>query len=292
MALGVPAVSCPPFDRESRPGVLANHHPVGTPGRICRGDPSEPRRGDAASGRTALAGDRPPRQVLIVGGSSGIGRALVQRFARGGDHVWFTYRSERQPALTLVTELAVHGWQAEAFEFDQGNWASHECLLQQLPGPVDVLVNNAAASYRTIEDLVTGPDHRREAALLWINTGGPLWLIRQLLPGMIEQGYGTIVTVAGGGDDPAVQPGLQLADGMSRAALAYLTEHLAAELAQQPIGVFAICPGTVAPDLQAPNTLASLPDQRSREPTATPPFGRLSRPAEIAEAVWWLAQWR
>lgn len=262
---------------------------------------------NSGSRHRASAKKRRPRQVLVIGGSSGVGRATVERFAHGGDHVWFTYRSGRQRALALVAELSGYGRQVQAFEFDQGNWSSHECLLLQLPGPVDVLVNNATASYPTIEHYVPGPDHRREAALLWINSVGPLWLIRQLLPGMIDQGHGTIVNVSGTGRGDAAPPGSQVADGMSRAALASLTTCLAAELAQQPIGVFAVCPRTTAtvcttdttrtantaypadPAKVGPSTLTGLPQQRQRESAAGPPRGRVAQPAEIAEVVWWLA---
>ena len=126
-----------------------------------------------------------PRGVLVTGGSNGIGRAVVERFARGGDRVWLTYRTGRQRGLGVAAELSACGWDVEAFEFDQGNWSSHERLLERLPGPVDVLVNNAAAGSKTIERYVTGPAHEVEAAFLQINSVGPLWLIRQILPGML-----------------------------------------------------------------------------------------------------------
>ncbi|MGB6162237.1 MAG: SDR family NAD(P)-dependent oxidoreductase [Pseudonocardiaceae bacterium] len=130
------------------------------------------------------------RNVLVTGGSSGIGRATVERFAFGGDRVWLTYRSGRQRGLDTVAELSARGWQVEAFEFDQGAWPSHERLLEALPGPVDVLVNNAAVGSATVQRYVPGPAHERAAAFLRINSVGPLWLIQQILPGMLDRGYG------------------------------------------------------------------------------------------------------
>jgi len=84
-------------------------------------------------------------------------------------------------------------------------------------------------------------------------------------------------------------PGFHIADGMSKAAVAYLTRHLAAELVHRPVGVFAICPGAVATPMLEESTLAPLPAPRRRELEARLPQGRLIQPAEIAELVWWLA---
>ncbi|MGH3913162.1 MAG: SDR family NAD(P)-dependent oxidoreductase [Pseudonocardiaceae bacterium] len=228
------------------------------------------------------------RNVLITGGSSGIGQATVERFARSGDRVWFTYRSGRQRALATVLELSARGWEVEAFAFDQGNWPSHECLLMRLPGPVDVLVNGATLGSQTIDRQLTGLAHQRAAAFLRVNSLGPLWLIQQLLPGMLDRGYGKIINISGIGGGVDASPGFDVADGMSKAAVAYLTRHLAADLAHQPVGVFAICPGVVARPSAEESALAQLPAPRRHELEARLPWGRSIEPAEIAELVWWL----
>lgn len=84
-------------------------------------------------------------------------------------------------------------------------------------------------------------------------------------------------------------PGLHVADGMSKAAIAYLTRHLAADLVHQPVGIFAVCPGAVASTMLE----ASMPDGRTggqrRAWEARLPRHRLIQPAEIADLVWWLA---
>lgn len=229
------------------------------------------------------------RSVLITGGSSGIGRAAVERFAQDGDRVWFTYRSGQERALATVAELSARGWQVEAFELDQGNWPSHECLFMELPGPVDVLVNNAAVGSKTIDHYLLGAAHQRAAAFLRVNSLGPLWLIQQVLPGMLDRGYGKIINVSSVGGGVGAYPGFDVADGMSKAALAYLTKHLAAQLVHQPVGVFAICPGAVDTPMFEQSTLAPLSATRRRALEDRLPQHRLIQPAEIAELVWWLA---
>jgi NAD(P)-dependent dehydrogenase (short-subunit alcohol dehydrogenase family) len=176
-----------------------------------------------------------------------------------------------------------------AFEFRQGEWPDHERLVAELPGPVDVLINNAAVGSKTVEQYVPGPGHAQDAAFLQINAVGPLWLSEQLLPGMRARGRGTIVNVASVGGGVAQFPGFRVADGMSKAALAYLTRHLAAELVHDPVDVIAICPGAVDTPMFEASTLAGLTPSRRAALESTLPGGRLIHPEEIAELVWWLA---
>jgi NAD(P)-dependent dehydrogenase (short-subunit alcohol dehydrogenase family) len=228
------------------------------------------------------------RNVLITGGSSGIGRACVARFGDGGDRVWFTYRSGHERARQIIADLSAAGAQVEAFEFDQGDWTSHQRLVASLPGPVDVLINNAAVGSRSIQRYVAGSDADRTAAFLQINSVGPLWLAQQMLPGMIERGYGKVVNIASVGGGIAAFPGFHVADGMSKAALTYLTRHLAAELTHVPVDVFAVCPGAVDTAMLQASTLSGLSAQERRALEARLPGGRLLRPEEVAAVVWWL----
>ncbi|MGH3908248.1 MAG: SDR family oxidoreductase [Pseudonocardiaceae bacterium] len=185
-----------------------------------------------------------------------------------------------------MAELSAQGGDVEAFEFNQSNWPS---LFAQLPGPVDVLVNNAAVGSKTIERYVPGPARVQEAGFLRINSAGPLWLTQQVLPDMINRRYGKIINISSVGGGVAAFPGFHIADGMSKAAIAYLTRHLAAELLHQPVNVFAICPGAVDTTMLAESALAGLPEGQRCEWEARLPQHRLIQSAEIAEVVWWLA---
>lgn len=230
-----------------------------------------------------------PRNVLITGGSSGIGRAAVRRFVTAGDNVWFTYHHGRGRAEAVVAELSRPDLvPPKAFEFNQGDWQSHQRLLATLPGPVDVLVNNAAVGSKTVEYYAPGAAHRHDEAFLQVNSVGPLWLIRALLPGMLDRGHGKIVNIASVGGGVAQFPAFHVADGMSKAALTYLTRHLAAELAHAPVDVFALCPGAVETSMLEASTLGELTPDERRALEARLPKGRLLQPEEIANLVWWL----
>ena len=227
------------------------------------------------------------RTVLVTGGSSGIGRAAVARFAAAGDRVWFTYRSGRDRAERIVAEHAAAGAEVAAFPFEQGDWVSHQRLAAELPGQVDVLVNNAAVGSKTVESQVDG-EAEQAAAFFRVNSLGPLWLAQQLLPEMLQRGDGVVVNVASVGGGIATFPGFHVADGMSKAALTYLTRHLAAELAHEPVRVFAVCPGAVDTEMLRASTLDGLSTTGRDALLARLPGGRLIRPEEVAELIHWL----
>jgi NAD(P)-dependent dehydrogenase (short-subunit alcohol dehydrogenase family) len=231
------------------------------------------------------------RAVLVTGGSNGIGRATVLRFARGGDRVWFTYRLGKARADDLLDQLRREGVEeVEAFEFDQGDWESHERLLAELPGAVDVLVNNAAVGSATVSRYAGEGRPEQDRAMLTINALGPLWLTNQVLPGMLDRGYGKIVNIASVGGGISQFPGFRLADGMSKAAMAHMTRQLAAELAHSLVDVFALCPGAVHTEMLEASTLGHLSPDSRRDLLHRLPRRRLIEPEEIADVVWWLCQ--
>lgn len=229
------------------------------------------------------------RTVLVTGGSSGIGRATVERFARGGDRIWFTYRLGRERARALVGQMAAEGFgSVRALEFDQGGWESHVALLEQLTDPVDVLVNNAAVGSKTVERYAPADERAQDLAMFRVNSVGPLWLTGQLVPGMLERGYGKIVNISSVGGGIAQFPGFRLADGMSKAALVYFSRQLSAELVHAPIDVFAVCPGAVETNMFEASTLGRLSAAQRADFVSRLPKGRLIEPAEVAELIWWL----
>jgi NAD(P)-dependent dehydrogenase (short-subunit alcohol dehydrogenase family) len=223
---------------------------------------------------------------LITGGSSGIGRALVQAFAAQGDTVCFTYRSGRDRAQALIASLP--GKPVQAFPLDLGDWQSVQALVAALPGPVDVLVNNAGLGSKTVE--AYAPEaHAQDQALLQVNALGPLWLAQALLPGMESRGTGKIIQIASVGGGITQFPGFRLADGMSKAALAFMSRQLAAELIHSPVDVFTVCPGATETAMFEASTLGPMAPAAREAFVAGLPKGRLIRPEEIAEVVVFLA---
>ena len=222
------------------------------------------------------------RTILITGGSSGIGSAMVRKFLDEGDSVWFTYlRGAEGDPLHLDNELV------RAFPLDLGDYSSISSLVQSLPHIPDVLIHNAGVGSATVRR-VSEQLHEQDEAMLRINAVGTLWLNELLLPHFKDRNYGTIIFLSSVGGGITQVPGFRYSDGMSKAAIAFLGRILAADLAQTDISVFTICPGATQTPMFEASTLAGL-DPKSREKLiAALPKGRMIKADEIAGLAYFL----
>lgn len=223
------------------------------------------------------------RTVLVTGGSSGIGEACVRAFDAAGDQVLFTYRSGRDRADALITEL---GGRPKAFPLDQGDPGS-VAALREATGPVDVLVNNAGLGTATVEQYIEGRAEQ-DLALLRVNAAGVLWLCQAYLGDLRDRG-GAIINVSSVGGGVTQFPGFRLADGMSKAAVAFMTRQLAAEESHSGVTVFAVCPGATDTHMFQASTLDGMSDADRATFEKGLPKGRLIAPADIARTIVFLA---
>jgi NAD(P)-dependent dehydrogenase (short-subunit alcohol dehydrogenase family) len=225
------------------------------------------------------------RNVLITGGSSGIGRALVKRFANDEHEVWFTYRSGEARANELIASLPER--RVRAFAFDQGDHTSLEALLAQLPGRPDIAVLNAGLGSATVT-AYAGTQPEQDEALIRVNATGVLWLAQALLPSMLKRGFGKLVFVSSVLGGITQFAGFRLADGMSKAAVAFLARQMAAELVHTPVDVFAICPGATETPMLEASTLSAMTPETRRAFLDRLPKHRLVQADEIAELAYFL----
>ena len=206
------------------------------------------------------------RNVLITGGSSGIGAQLVRAFLAAEHTVWFTYNRGEDRARELAASL--NGRDVRSFHLDLGDWDSQQRLLKALPGPVEILINNAGLGTKTVEQYAP-ETHLQDEALLQVNAVGTLWLTQALLAGMRQRGFGKIILLSSVGGGITQFPSFRLADGMSKAAVAHLGRQLAAELSHEPIDVFTVCPGAVDTPMFRQSSVDHLSDdQRQKLPVS------------------------
>lgn len=206
----------------------------------------------ATSVPTDPGGSLPPtttlrgRRALVTGSTRGIGAALAERLAAEGADVVLTGRTRRDDDSRLpgslesvARRLSSYGTRVETVVADLTDADSRQQLVPEaerlLGGPLDILVNNAAAAiYQPLADF---PLHRRRL-VFEANVHAPLDLAQAVLPGMVERGEGWIVNLSSatakirtGPPFTLVPPGTAMAVyGSSKAALNRLTNGLGTEL--------------------------------------------------------------
>ncbi len=216
------------------------------------------------------------RNVLITGGSRGIGAAMVRRFAKNGDRVFFTWLHSEEKALALAGETG-----AEALRADAASGAETEKAVraaEERAGGIDVLICSAGISLTGMIMDTTDEEYRR---VMDTNVYGPFAAIRAALPGMFWRRRGCILTVSSiwgqrGASCEAVY-------SASKAALIALTQAAAGEAASAGVRVNCIAPGLIDTDMNR-----RLSETDVRDLAEEIPLGRMGTPEEVAETAFFL----
>ncbi|ADL18970.1 3-oxoacyl-[acyl-carrier-protein] reductase [Acidilobus saccharovorans 345-15] len=226
------------------------------------------------------------RYVVVTGGDRGIGRATVLRFARAGFNVVFTYRSRQDAAERTASDARAQGARSVLYySVDVSSWESVSKFAQELSGRVpyvNVLVNNAGIiDYNDFEGLT--PERWKE--VLDVDLTGPFLVTKALLDLLRRASWASVVNLA----SIAGQTGNVLASVAyctAKGGVIELTKRLAVELAKYGIRVNAVAPSFVETDMVA--DILNDP-RRRREVEQMHPLGRIIKPEEVAEVIYFLA---
>jgi len=225
------------------------------------------------------------RAVLVTGGSRGIGAAIADAFAQGGDRVAVHYGVSAQAAQAVVRGLPGAGH--VAVQADLADPEAVRAMVDQAAdalGGLDVLVNNAGIY---LDNPIDDDDYQRWQRAwrrtLDVNLVGAANVTWCAVRHMRRRGGGRIVNVSSRGAFRG-EP-MHLAYGASKGALNSFTQSLARGLGKDGIVVTGIAPGFVATDMA--NEILDGP--RHDEILAQSPFGRIATVAEVARAVVFLA---
>ena len=211
--------------------------------------------------------------VVITGGSRGIGAACVRLFAARGDTVSFLYEKEHEAAQAVARETG-----ARAICCDVADEQAVRRAFAGLGG-VDVLVNNAGICHYGLISQITPEEWRRIFA---VNVDGAFYCIRAALPSMLARQSGAIVNISSMWGQ--VGASCEAAYSATKGALIALSKALAKELGPSHIRVNAVAPGVIQTDMCA--NIAHEVLESLREDT---PIERLGTPDDIAQAVAYLA---
>ena len=213
------------------------------------------------------------RTVIITGGSRGIGRAAVRRFAAQGDQVYFLYEKSEEAARQLAQETG-----AVAISCDITDAAHVEEVFGRF-STVDVLINNAGiADYHPIN--WTEPEVFRR--VMDVNVTGAFLCAKAVLPAMLRRQAGVILNMSSMWG--LVGASCEVANSASKAAVIGLTKALAKELGPSGIRVNAVAPGVIATDMM--KTITPEVMEALRQDT---PLERLGQPEDVANTLWYLA---
>jgi 3-oxoacyl-[acyl-carrier protein] reductase len=222
--------------------------------------------------------------VLVTGGSRGIGAAVVRSFSKSGADVFFTYRSARKQAKSILKEVRKEGGRIEAVQARVENASDVKLVVKKVQkefAKIDVLVNNAGIWKR---GEIGSMSEKEWDETLDINLKGTFLFCNEVVPIMKAQKGGKIINIsstAGQRGEPHYSH-----YAASKGGMIAFTKAIGAELARFGINVNSVAPGWVETDM----TSDTLRNKRTRfEIDEAIPRGKVARPEDIAGSVLFLA---
>jgi 3-oxoacyl-(acyl-carrier-protein) reductase len=215
------------------------------------------------------------RAGVVTGGGRGIGRAIALELGRHGANVAVGYSQNDEAANEVVAEIKAMG--ADAFPL-KANVSRPEEVKPAIAsvadrfGKIDYLVNNAGI---TRDRTLARMNHEDWNAVIDVNLHSIFNVTNEVLPYMLEAGYGRIVNVS----SVVGQSGNfgQTNYAAAKAGIIGFTKSAALELARRGITVNCIAPGFVETEM-----VGAMPDEVKQKVIDRIPMGRLGQPEEIA----------
>jgi acetoacetyl-CoA reductase len=217
------------------------------------------------------------RTALVTGGTGGIGTAIVRYLARQGHRVATNFRDEAR-AAAWREDMIRDGIDVVMVPGDVSDPVSAEAMVravEDLAGPVEILVNNAGITRDTTFHKM---DYQQWTEVVNTNLNACFNVTRPVIEGMRSRQWGRIVQISSINGQKG-QYG-QANYAAAKAGVHGFTISLAQENARFGITVNTVSPGYVGTDL-----VMAVPEYIRAMIIAQIPVGRLGRPEEIAHAV-------
>lgn len=209
------------------------------------------------------------KTALVTGASKGIGRAIATELARAGAAVVIGYRSGKDDAESLASELGGRAVQADVSS------AEDAARLVGEAGDVDILVNNAGLTRDGLLVRMSDDDWR---TVIETNLSSVFYTCRAVVRPMMKKRSGSIVNVS---SIVGVHGNWgQTNYAASKAGIIGFTKSLARELGSRGVRANVVAPGYVKTQLTD-----VLPEEATKAMLENTPLGRLGEPEDIAGAV-------
>ena len=213
------------------------------------------------------------KNVMITGGSRGIGAAAVKLFADRGDRVWFLYEKDHEAAQQVADETG-----ATAICCDVANSVAVKAAFKDLPA-MDILICNAGICHY---GLMSQMEEAAWDRIFDVNVKGIYNCVNAATPGFLSKHAGSIVTVSSMWGQ--VGASCEAAYSATKGAVIALTKALAQELGPSGIRVNCVAPGVILTDMCAnvdPEVLDSMASENC--------VGRNGTTEDVAKAMEYLA---
>ncbi len=223
------------------------------------------------------------KNVLVTGGSRGIGAAISKRLGEEGYFVFVNYNNNKEKADAVVDEIVKNGGKAISIQGNISNLKDCENMIQNLKsnfGGVQILINNAGIT-RDKSFKKMSADEWRE--VIDTNLSSAYNLSSLLIDSMIENNFGRIINISSvigqtGGFG-------QTNYAAAKAGLIGFSKSLALETAKYGITVNNICPGFIGTEM-----VAAMPENVLNNIIEKIPMKTLGSPEDIANGVLFLIE--
>ena len=223
------------------------------------------------------------KTVIITGANRGIGKALVEGFAKAGYDIWACARKESDEYTSFIDETAVaNNVVIKPVYFDLSSEEEIKAGIKQILSekrPIDVLINNAGIAYG---GLFTMTSIEKLKEVFQINVFAQVQVMQLVARAMMKQKSGCIINMCSVGGIET-NPGY-LAYGSSKASLIWITKSVSRELGAYNIRVNGIAPGLI--DTEMGNYKS---DEERSKVLERMSIHRMGMPEEIANAALYIA---
>jgi 3-oxoacyl-[acyl-carrier protein] reductase len=222
------------------------------------------------------------RRIVITGGSKGIGRAVALRFAQERARIIIVhYDPDESAAEETLNQLRQQGVTAESHRVDVSSHGDVETLFQDIYSRfdrVDVLVNNAGI---TRDTLLMKMEESDWDMVLNVNLKSVFNCTQAVIRNMIKQRSGSVVNIAS--ITGQIGNAGQANYAASKAGIMGFTKTVAREAAPRGVTVNCVAPGFIDTEMTA-----VLSEKAKQAMLGLIPMGKMGRPEDVAEAVYWL----
>ncbi|WP_296703958.1 SDR family oxidoreductase [Algoriphagus sp.] len=225
------------------------------------------------------------KSIVITGGASGIGLAMVKKFAAENSRVYFLDLNDAGEEISK--ELSDKGQKATFIKCNIASSSEATKAINSIPGKIDVLINNAGISHVGNLENTSEEDFDK---LFQVNVKGMFNCTKAALPKLKEDGGGSILNMA----SVAATIGIpdRFAYSMTKGAAYTMTLSIARDYVQDGIRCNCLSPGRVHTPFVDGFLAKNYPGKEKEmfeKLSATQPIGRMATPDEIAELAYFVS---